>query len=279
MNDLSPVFTIENECLDCYKCVRECPVKAIRIFNGHASVLSSRCIACGQCISICPQNAKKVRNDIPQLERLLDSGKKIYASLAPSWPVSFSCHKEQLIKALKILGFAGVSETALGAQEVSIQTAGILKDRKRKLWISSACPAVVDYIRLYHPQFAEYIIPLASPAVTHGRMIKKEFGEDSRMVFIGPCAAKKNEADLFPDLMDIAVSFQDILKILSSRGIRLETEAGEDESFNPCRAYEGALYPMEGGMNETLRRICIPEGVRLLSVTKHSDDKEPAEGT
>lgn len=267
MNDQYPVFTIENECLDCYKCVRGCPVKAIRISNGHASVISEKCIACGQCISLCPQKAKRVRNDISIVQEMLDSNEKVYASIAPSWIGSLNCNIEQLVKALKMLGFTGVSETALGAQEVSIKTAEILQNREKNLWISSACPAIVDYIRMYLPQFSEYIIPLASPALTHGRMLKEHFGEEIRMVFIGPCAAKKNEADQFPDLMDAAISFDELLKMLSNRGINLDSEPEEKFTFSPCQAHEGALYPMEGGMNETLIRSGKTKGVRLINVS------------
>ena len=106
MNDQYPVFTIENECLDCYKCVRGCPVKAIQIYKGHASVISDKCIACGQCISLCPQKAKRVRSDIPLVKNILDTRKEVYASIAPSWRGSLTCSREQLVKALKKLGFA-----------------------------------------------------------------------------------------------------------------------------------------------------------------------------
>lgn len=267
MNNRYPVFTIENECLDCYKCVRACPVKAIQISNGHASVIPEKCIACGQCIALCPQKAKKVRSDISIVQEVLNSNKKVYASLAPSWKGSFNCSMEQLVKALKILGFAGVSETALGAQEVSIKTTEILQQREKNLWISSACPAVVDYIRMYLPQFAANIIPLASPAVTHGQLLKERYGEEIQMVFIGPCVAKKNEADQFPDLMEAAIGFDELLKMFKSRGISLDPESGDENFFTPCQAHEGALYPLEGGMNETLLRSGRTKGISLITVS------------
>ncbi len=267
MNNQYPVFTIENECLDCYKCVRGCPVKAIRISDGHASVIPEKCIACGKCIALCPQKAKKVRTDISIVQEALSSDKKVYASIAPSWRGSFSCSIGQLTKGLKRLGFSGVSETALGAQEVSIETAKILRNREKSLWISSACPAVVDYIRMYQPLFAPYIIPLASPAVTHGRMLKERFGDDLKMVFIGPCTAKKNEADQFPDLMDAAIGFDELLELCRLRGIDMEEEEEEGDALIPCRAHEGSLYPMEGGMNETLHKSGMAKGVRLINVS------------
>ena len=267
MNSQYPVFTRKNECQDCYRCVRACPVKAICISEGHASVISEKCIACGQCISLCPQKAKKVRSDMPLVQELLHSDKKVYASIAPSWRASLPCSMGQLVNGLKKMGFTSVSETALGAQEVSIQTNEILRRKERNLWISSACPAVVDYIRMYLPRFSQYIIPLASPAVTHGLMLKEQFGKDIHTVFIGPCVAKKNESDQFPDLLDAAIGFNELLEMLKIRQIDLKSEQEEEGSMLPCSANEGALYPIEGGMNETIRLAGKAVGVQLISVS------------
>lgn len=116
MNHTYPVYTIEAECQDCYKCVRHCPVKAIRVRDGHAAVLPELCVACGKCVEVCPVKAKQVRNDTGRLKRLLAEPAPVYASLAPSWVSEFkNVTPGQLIRALKLLGFAGVSETALGA--------------------------------------------------------------------------------------------------------------------------------------------------------------------
>lgn len=267
MNNHYPVFTIKNECQDCYRCVRSCPVKAIRITEGHASVISENCIACGQCISVCPQKAKKVRRDISLVHEMLSSDKKVYASLAPSWRAALPGSMKQLVYALKKIGFTEVYETALGAQEISIQTAEILRRREKNLWISSACPVVVDYITMYLPQFTQYIIPLPSPAVTHGQLLKNQFGKDIHVVFIGPCAAKKNEADRFPDFMDAAIGFNELLEMLKENRIDLKPESAEEPSLSAGFAHEGALYPMEGGMNETMKLSGRAEGVHLINVS------------
>ena len=208
-----PVYTLKNECNDCYKCIRECHIKAIRIQNGSASVINDKCIACGHCVQICPAGAKRVRNDIDIVKTLLLTGKKVYVSLAPSWAGVYNISKEKMIAVLKKLGFTGVSETALGAQEVSIQTAKMLNNADKGLFISSACPVVDDYIRLYKPDFAKCITPVASPALTHCGLLKDMLGEDIKVVFIGPCIAKKNEADKHEDLMAAALTFDELKKI------------------------------------------------------------------
>lgn len=268
MNSTYPVFTLKNECQDCYKCVRECTTKAIKIENGHASIISDKCIACGHCVTICPQKAKTVRNDIEKVKILLDSNKDVYVSLAPSWVGSFNCSDKILICALKKMGFAGVSETSLGAQEVSAQVVNILNATKQKLHISTACPALVYYIRIYKPEFIKFLTPIASPALTHAKMLKNNYGDDSAVVFIGPCIAKKNESDKHPELIDAAITFKDLHSLFAANNISLENiKLNAKNVFVPQKAYEGNIYPIEGGMNKTIERHNLNEGVRLIDVS------------
>ncbi len=261
MNKIFPVYTLKNECSDCYKCVRRCFVKAIKIESGHASVISDKCITCGTCVLACPSKAKRVRNDIEKVKNILMPKNgvkpKVYVSLAPTFSGVFNnMPKEKFIAMLKKLGFTGVSETALGAQEVSIKTAEILCDKNddKMLNISSACPVVVDFIRLYHPEFAKNITPIASPALTHAKLLKEKYGDDIKVVFIGPCIAKKNEADRNPELISAALTFDELKYWFSEEYINTEKINYDNEHFVPEDAYEGAIYPIEGGMNETIKK-------------------------
>ncbi|MEE6206757.1 MAG: [Fe-Fe] hydrogenase large subunit C-terminal domain-containing protein [Alphaproteobacteria bacterium] len=260
------VYTLYNECQDCYKCVRRCPVKSIRIQDGHACVLTDKCIACGRCVAPCPSHAKRVRNDLDKVRQLINTGKPVYVSLAPSWRASFSCTSGQMIATLKKLGFAGISETALGAQEVSIETARLLNQKDKGLMISSACPVIVKYIRLYKPELAEYIVPIASPALTHAKLLKNTYGDDAAVVFIGPCIAKKDESDTHKDLIDYALTFEELKLWLKETDTPIESGDCLGEEFVPTFAYEGNLYPMDGGMCETIKRIGIEDKVHLYQV-------------
>ena len=266
MNNLYPVYTLKNECHDCYKCIRECYVKAIKIKDNSASVMDEKCIACGHCVTVCPNGAKRLRNDIEAVKRLFLQNKKVYVSLAPSWVGVFDTSKEKMISILKKLGFADVSETALGAQEVSIECARVLNEAKENsLFISSACPVIVDYIRLYKPSFAKNIVPIVSPALTHAKMLKKTYGDDISVVFIGPCIAKKKEADNHPELIDVALTFEEFSYWMKEEFINFnEIEVVENTDFVPQRAYEGALYPIEGGMLETIRKVGVDEKTTTL---------------
>ena len=279
MNKILPVYTLKNECSDCYKCVRNCFVKAIKIESGHASVRGDKCISCGACVLACPSKAKRVRNDIEKVKNILmpKNGVRpdVYVSLAPTFSGIFdNMPKEKLIAILKKLGFKDVSETALGAQEVSIKTAQMLCDiSQQKLYISSACPVVVDFIRFYHPEFAKNITPVASPALTHAKILKEKFGDNIKVVFIGPCIAKKNEADKNPDLISASLTFDELKYWLNEEYINTEKIHFENERFLPEEAYEGAIYPIEGGMNSTIKKCLrnydynVVKDIEFLSVS------------
>lgn len=268
MNNQYPIYTLKNECVDCYKCVRQCSMKAIRIENGHASVIPEKCIACGHCVLVCPSEAKKIRNDINKARAVLTAKKRVFLSLAPSWAGFWECGAEKLICAIKKLGFEGVSETALGAQEVSIEVTKLLSKRDKQIHISSACPAIVDYVRLYMPEYTKYITPVGSPAMTHAKLLKKRYGDDIGVIFAGPCIAKKNEADKNPDLIDVSLTFHELAQWLEQDNINVDAiETEDDVRFVPKKAYEGAYYPIEGGMNKTIRLSGCAKDIQLVSVS------------
>ena len=251
MNLHFPVYTTENICHDCYKCIRHCPCKAIRIVDGRAGVIQELCVGCGMCVKVCPAHAKKIRPDLARARYLLGTGKKVYASLAPSFVSYFKQYEPgALVAAIKRLGFAGVSETALGAQAVSAETGQFLAAAKPGIYLSSACPAVVDYVRKYAPAYVNNIVPVLSPLLSHARLLRREFGEDIGVVFFGPCAAKKNEADRHPALLDLALTFEDLAEWLASENIDPAAIGPNDRAeMVPEGAREGKIYAVEGGMS------------------------------
>jgi iron only hydrogenase large subunit-like protein len=205
-----------------------------------------------------------IRSELARLRQMLGREQKLYASIAPSFTAFFpGATIGQLAAALKKIGFAGVAETAVGAQCVSSQTAKFLQETDLPLVISSACPACVDYIRKYQPEYTANIVPMHSPVMAHCRMIKDRFGEDSKVIFFGPCAAKKNEADRHPELLALAMTFNVLEELLDEHDIVPISE--EPAELLMEAAEEGRFYAIEGGMNDTLR-----DGnntVRYLSVS------------
>ena len=261
----SPVYTTPNACQDCYKCVRHCPVKAIRIENGSAAVIPEACVACGECVKVCPVHAKKIRSDLARLRELLASGARVYASVAPSFAGYFKgVSIERLAGALAEAGFEGVSETAHGAESVSSHVNRLFAESPRtSVMISSACPACVDFIRKYMPEWTDRISPLPSPVRAHVKLLKARHGDDIKVVFIGPCAAKKNESDRAPDELALAVTFPSLERFLGELGIDLARCPEAQLSLGP--ASEGRFYSVEGGMNDTLRDGT--DRVRYVSVS------------
>ncbi len=264
-----PLYTVKTDCQDCYKCVRRCPVKAIKIEDSSAMIVTDLCIACGICYKVCPAKAKQMRNDLPRAKFLVKSGKEIYISLAPSWVTEFPEYSaEQLIAAIRRLGIRGVSETALGAEEVSAETARILDKADSGLFISTACPTVVEYVEKYLPELTPNLVGVSSPLLAHCRLLKEEYGAGIETIFVGPCIAKKLEADRHPELLSLSLSFADLRQWLKDEDIDpASLKPGVFDVFVPRRAKEGAAYPIEGGMIETLKPYPSAKKAYLMQLT------------
>lgn len=246
------VSTNKARCRDCYRCVRTCPVKAVRVQKAQAEVVAEYCIACASCVRACPQRAKQIRDDLPAAKALVASGSKVIASVAPSAPAFFPVKEfAQLRSALKRLGFADAAETALGAELVAAEY--------RRLWetgalvpapmIATACPTAVFLVEKYYPDLVPHLAPVVSPMVAHARYLKAAYGEDVRVVFIGPCVAKKKEAEDAPveGAVDLALTFDELGRWLVEEGVEVGPPAGVARAGgHPAR-----LFPVEGGMLRT----------------------------
>lgn len=242
----SIVFTNRARCRDCYRCIRVCPVEAIGIRDGQAFVEPQRCIACGTCIRECPQKAKTYRNDAAAVMDML-SRAPVAATVAPSFAAVFEPWQVRRIpSALRRLGFCYVAETAVGAAWVAQATAEYARQRPDQRAIASACPAVVQYILRYQAQFAPMLAPIVSPMLAHGRALKKTLGANVKVVFIGPCVAKKAEAQTDPDgAIDAVLTFEELTQWFDSAGIRLaDLEESEFDQRAPAAA---RWYALEGG--------------------------------
>jgi iron only hydrogenase large subunit-like protein len=267
-----PIYTENAQCRDCYKCVSNCPCKAIRVENGKPSIIAEMCVLCGRCVVNCPSGAKKTRNDTAAVREVLKKKGKVVVSIAPSCITEFlPAGPQGVADALKQLGFFAVSETALGADLISREMAGELllsrQDKNaRKLFISSACPVVVLYIRQYAPSFVPFLNNRASPLLAHARLLRKWYGEDCGVVFIGPCAAKKREADEFEEI-DGALTFGELKEWLEEEGIAVSRAAG-DGGFVPRRAAKGACFPVDGGMIKAVQKYMDdPEAAVMMAIS------------
>ncbi len=244
------ITTNKARCRDCYRCVRMCPVKAIRISEGQAQVDPIRCLACGTCVRECPQKAKQVRSDLADVQAMIEAGGQVIASVAPSYVAAFPDYGGGLFPALlKQLGFTMVTEAAVGAEMVARETAKLVEEEPHA-HVASACPALVDMIVKYHPSVVGLIAPIVSPMIAHARYLKGRYGEDIKAVFIGPCPAKKAEAQM-PDVagsVDAVLTFEELRVWVDSADIKKDQlRSAEIDDMPASRA---RLFPLEGGLAE-----------------------------
>ena len=244
----NPIYTEVTSCRDCYKCVRSCPVKAIQIKEGHAMIIKDRCIYCGRCVHVCPNSAKKVRDDRDRVQLALSTERKVFCSLAPSYASEFHGYEKELLTALKKLGFWGVSETAIGAALVSQALDIYASEHDWNVpFIGTACPSVVELVKKYYPEHVSRLAPVPSPLQTHSAYLRHIYNEDFAICFIGPCIAKKVEADTTPGYPDFVITFKELRAWLDESGIDLSSIEAEDVDFFPAKAGVSTIYPIEGG--------------------------------
>ncbi len=244
------ISTISDRCKRCYSCIRECPAKAIRVLNGQAVILAERCISCGHCVKVCSQHAKKIESDVEKVLYNLIPTANAVAIVAPAFAASFPDLYKKIPTALRKVGFLKVSETAFGADLVSQEYSKIFEANKNETLISSPCPAVYNFIEKYYPELVPNLAKIVSPMVAMGRYLKNE-DKNIKIVFIGPCTAKKFE-QTDPEVenaIDAVLTFIELKEIFNKLNINLDEL--EDSEFDPPHSNLGKTFPLAGGLLKT----------------------------
>jgi iron only hydrogenase large subunit-like protein/nitrogen-specific signal transduction histidine kinase len=246
------VKEVKNRCRICYTCVRECPAKAISISKSQAIIVPERCIGCGNCLRVCSQQAKRMESSIEDVEALLKSGATVAACIAPSFPVEFQSDYDfrVLVGMSRALGFDLVTEVAFGADLVADRYREALILNKGRQYIATTCPAIVGFVERYHPELVPSLSPIVSPMVAMARVLRSLHGPDLKIVFIGPCVAKKAEA-VDPDVMggpNAVLTFTELREMFERAGV---TPTNIDPSdFDPPQPRRGSLFPISKGLLE-----------------------------
>ena len=236
----------KSNCKNCYKCIRHCPVKAIRFSGNQAHIIGNECILCGHCFVVCPQNAKEIVDSTEKARVLLQSKDPVIVSLAPSFIANYEgVGIESMRRALKKLGFYDVEETAIGATMVKTEYERMLREDDRDIIISSCCHSVNLLIQKYFPSCLEYLADVMSPMQAHCADIKKRY-PGAKTVFIGPCVAKKDEAEYYEGLVDAVLTFEELTNWLKAEKIELEREVDN------TRESRARFFPTTGGVLKTM---------------------------
>lgn len=248
---LPVVYTSRAKCRDCYRCVRVCPVQAIRMKDGQAEVVADLCIACGTCITVCPQHAKAYRTDYGKVLQMLEEGEKPALSLAPSFVVYYSeWEQKRLPSALRMLGLSFIAETAIGAWHTSMATLEHIEQSPDQSHICTACPAAVSFVMHKAPALASALVGVVSPMIAHGRLLKTA-QPARKVVFAGPCVAKKDEAqwDSNAGIIDAVLTFEELDELFRLKNIHIDQ--CEESAFNEAVPGVARLFPLEGGLLRT----------------------------
>lgn len=236
----------KSNCKNCYKCIRHCPVKSIRFSGNQAYIISDECILCGQCFVVCPQDAKQIVDETEKVRVLLQSGDPVVVSLAPSFVANYEgVGIDSMRDALKKLGFYDVEETAIGATIVKKEYDRLINEGKRDILISSCCHSINLLIQKYYPNLLPYLADVLSPMQAHCIDIKKRI-PNAKTVFIGPCVAKKDEAQKYGDIVDAVLTFDELTAWLNNERISLEKKKDKTEKSL------ARFFPTTGGILKTM---------------------------
>lgn len=254
----------EANCKHCYKCVRECQVKAIKIENDQAHIMEDKCIACGQCFAICPQNARNIMSDMEFVKDAISKGRRVNLSIAPSFRGFFE-YSSKLISAVRKLGFHQVEETAVGADMVSETYAKYLSSQDKGSFITTCCPSVVFLIQKYYPSLVGNLIPFVSPMIAHGKLLKKERPNDIT-VFLGPCVSKKCEAisQENRNIIDAVLTFDEIAIWMEEENIQyMDLKPSAPDKSGTLR---GKQYPIVGGILDGIKDEITKKGLISMRI-------------
>lgn len=237
----------KSNCKNCYKCIRHCPVKSIRFSGNQAHIVGNECILCGHCFVVCPQNAKQIVDETEKVKVLLQSGNPVFVSIAPSFAANYDgAGISAMRSALKQLGFFDVEETAIGATIVKNEYERMLKEDERDIIISSCCHSINLLIQKHFPAELKYLADVVSPMQAHCLNIKERY-PDAKTVFIGPCVAKKDEAEHYSGIVDAVLTFEELTAWFNESGIELKREMDSDIQSR------ARFFPTTGGILKTMK--------------------------
>lgn len=262
--------TKKSNCKNCYKCIRNCPIKSMKFYDGQAHIIRDECVLCGECYVICPQNAKKIRNDVDKVKTFLSDSQEVYVSLAPSYAAWYDgVGIDGLRAAFAKLGIAGAEETAVGAAIVKKRYEEIIKNNENRVIISSCCHTVNTLIERHYKNAVPYLANVVSPMQAHAKQLKEDH-KGCRVLFVGPCISKKDEAERYNGVVDAVITFEELDGWFDESGIVPEKGAdGEKHRTNVFPTVGGIIKSME--LSDNFRYVAIDGMENCMSALEDID--------
>jgi two-component system, NtrC family, sensor kinase len=252
------IHTQKDKCRGCYACIRGCPCKAIKVENHIAEIMPELCVDCGNCVRVCATKAKRIESDVEVVQTLFATNTQVIAIPSSSFPAALpGVRPGQFVTALKALGFSEVMEDAFGAELIAREYSRLLRDKHDSPIFSSTCPSVVSYIEKYYPQLVDHLAPIVSPMIAMGRLIKTSYNPEAKVVFIGPCIAKKAESkDVnVAGVIDAVLTYPELTEMFIAK--KINPSVLPESKFAGPKPNMARLFAISGG---------------LLNVTGYSDD-------
>ena len=208
-------------CKKCYACIRVCPVNAIKIKDGQASIIEERCIVCDECYRACPQKHKLSKSQVPIVKHFIKNKEKVVASIAPSFASVFWKYSHKIPSVLRYLGFSYVEESLVAAQPIIDEYFKYINKNDDKNYITTLCPSVINLVEKHYPQLIDNLIPVISVVSCHGRIIKEKYGHNAKVVFIGPCLGEKYEA-IYEEGIDAVITLEELKRWINQENISFD---------------------------------------------------------
>jgi PAS domain S-box-containing protein len=237
---------VKTSCQDCHRCLRSCEVGAIG-FDEQAWIIEDKCIYCGTCVNVCPQDSKKPYNMKDKLLEYINSDEQVIVSLAPSYLTAYEeIEWDNIIGTLRELGVDIITETAQAAEIVADNFNQMIKERDKTL-ISSCCPSIINLVEKHFPEMRDYLADIMSPMNLHASLLKEKYGQESKVVFLGPCIAKLDEIDndRTDSKVDAVITFYQFKELCDEHDIDLK-KYSDNKLEEGCGKITGT-YPLEDG--------------------------------
>ena len=253
----------QDACKNCYKCVRYCPVKSMRVYKGLPQIIHNECIVCGNCVSVCPQHAKYVVSEVKRIKELIRAGKQVVASVDSTYLAYFETPGFSGVRqALRTLGMSEAYETAEGAQLVERQLEILVSRAEGRPVITSGCPSIVLYAEKHFPEALPYLAPVLSPMQAHAQILRQRC-PGAVIVYISPCIARKEETKDFESVgADYAITFDELAAWMAEAGVKVPADVEPDEP----KISRG--YVVTGGVEDGMTHLI---GVDYLAVDTLDD--------